>query len=106
MENRFEFDFVAYKFIIISLQFQTIMEEMILKKPSTEQSVQVLEENISGMNIRDVDNSSKVDFETSSDESNPSINSRRPSGFNDVDHLFHIDFMRSMQSLLSHEQRR
>lgn len=33
------------------------------------------------------------------------IHSHLPSDFDDVDNLFHINFMRSMQSILSHEKR-
>lgn len=34
------------------------------------------------------------------------ITSNIPPGFNDIDHIFHIDFMRSMQSLISQQEKR
>lgn len=34
------------------------------------------------------------------------IDSNIPPGFNDIDHIFHIDFMRSMQSLISQQEKR
>lgn len=34
------------------------------------------------------------------------IDSNIPPGFNDIDHIFHIDFMRSMESLMSQQEKR
>lgn len=52
--------------------------------------------------VKQTENCSSNSSKSDCDEIDSSI----PPGFNDIDHIFHIDFMRSMQSLISQQEKR
>lgn len=104
----------------------TPIEAMTSKQPSIEQNcndASELEEKIAGIRIDgaaavaaaedDVigptDTAQRTDncgSSSSKSDCDDEIGSSIPPGFNDIDHIFHIDFMRSMQSLVSQQEKR
>lgn len=68
-----------------------------------------LEENIARISIDGAAaalNEDDVTGTESNTHDGDEINSSIPTEFNDIDHIFHIDFMRSMQSLISQQEKR
>lgn len=73
----------------------------------TIESIETLQEQLAAVSlIKEQAEGQHSDSDGSESESSAYVDSETPSEFNDVDHLFHIDFMRSMRSLLCQPQKR
>lgn len=73
-------------------------------------SIDKIDEKLSRMTIEKPENVTQRTVDECSSSSSESgccdeVNSSIPTDFNDIDHIFHIDFMRSMQTLLSQQKR-